>query len=194
MVMGSPALSMRRRVVMARRRVAWERRCAASMTWWELSARIGDRLVGGRVVEGGDDPVEVAQDLLVHLDQAGLAAGLGGGDELDDLRAVGAVLVPRRRWPRSANMPRSPALLAVVATAPDLERDAGGVLVVLLGGVVWMGTATVPAAEATQGGPGCCRSRCNCLYGHDHRVCWCVTNCVTITTYGNGLLWILRDV
>ena len=28
------------------------------------------------VVEGVDDAVEVAQDLLVHLGQAGLAAGL----------------------------------------------------------------------------------------------------------------------
>ena len=63
------------------------------MTWWELSARIGDLLAGLRVIlEGGDDSVEVAQDLLVHLDQPGLAAGLGGGDELDDLPAVGAVL------------------------------------------------------------------------------------------------------
>jgi hypothetical protein len=47
-------------------------------------------------------------------------------------------------------MPGSPALSAVVAAAPDLERDAGGVLVVLLGGAVWMGTATAPAAEATK--------------------------------------------
>jgi hypothetical protein len=47
-------------------------------------------------------------------------------------------------------MPRSPALSAVVATAPDLERDAGGVLVVLPGGTVSMGTATPPAAEATK--------------------------------------------
>jgi hypothetical protein len=27
----------------------------------------------------------------------------------------------------------------------------------------------------------------------DHRVRWCVTNCVTITAYGGGLPWILRD-
>jgi hypothetical protein len=25
------------------------------------------------------------------------------------------------------------------------------------------------------------------------RVCGCVTNCVTITTYDHGLSWILRD-
>jgi hypothetical protein len=35
-----------------------------------------------------------------------------------------------------------------VAPAPDLKRDAG-VLGVLLGGVVWMGAATAPAAQAT---------------------------------------------
>jgi hypothetical protein len=44
---------------------------------------------------------------------------------------------------------RGTALSAVVAAARDLERNAGGVLVVLLGDVVWMGTATTPAAEAT---------------------------------------------
>ena len=58
-----------------------------------LSARIGGIDPDGRVViEGGDDAVEVSEDLLVHLGQPGLAAGLGGGDELDDLTAVGAVL------------------------------------------------------------------------------------------------------
>jgi len=31
------------------------------------------------------------------------------------------------------------------------------------------------------------------VYSHDHRVCRCVTNCVTITTYDHGLRWILRD-
>jgi hypothetical protein len=36
-----------------------------------------------------------------------------------------------------------------VAAAPNLKRNADGVLVVLLGGVVWMGTATAPAAQAT---------------------------------------------
>jgi hypothetical protein len=36
------------------------------------------------------------------------------------------------------------------------------VLVVLLGGVVWMGTATAPAAQATSGSGWVCRSRCNC--------------------------------
>jgi hypothetical protein len=31
------------------------------------------------------------------------------------------------------------------------------------------------------------------VYGHDYRVCGCVTNCVTITTYYDGLPWILCD-
>src|SRR2546423_6357477 len=91
--MGRPALSIRRSAARARRRVVWERRRAAAMRWWELSARIGRLRVVSRVVrERGDDAVEVAQDLLVHLDQAGLAAGFGGGDDLQDLLAVGVVL------------------------------------------------------------------------------------------------------
>jgi hypothetical protein len=31
------------------------------------------------------------------------------------------------------------------------------------------------------------------VYGHDHRVCECVTNCVTITPDDHGLPCILRD-
>jgi hypothetical protein len=84
---------MRRSAATARRRVAWERRRAAAMTCWELSARIRHLpVVGGVVGERGDDPVEVAQNLPVHLGEAGLAAGLGGGDELDDLPPLGVVL------------------------------------------------------------------------------------------------------
>lgn len=48
-------------------------------------------------------------------------------------------------------MPRSPALSPVVASAPDLERDAGDVLVVLLGGAVWIALPPPRAAEATKG-------------------------------------------
>jgi hypothetical protein len=88
-----PVLSIRRTAARARRRVVWERRRAAATRCWELSARIGHLGAGGRVVgESGDDVVEVAQDLLVHLDQAGLAAGLGPGNDLQDLLAVGVVL------------------------------------------------------------------------------------------------------
>ncbi len=34
------------------------------------------------IVEGGDDAVQVVQDLTVHLGQTLLTAGFGGGDEL----------------------------------------------------------------------------------------------------------------
>src|SRR5690349_13510827 len=93
MVIGKPALSIRRMAARARRRVAWERRRAAATTWWELSARMGRLRAGGRVIgESGDDAVQIAQDLLVHLGQPGLPASLGSGDELDDLAAMDVVL------------------------------------------------------------------------------------------------------
>jgi hypothetical protein len=89
---------------------------------------------------------------------------------------------------------RSPALSAVVAGAPDLESGAGGVRVVLLGGVVWMGTATRACGTGHQvDQAGCAVHAAITVYGHNHHMCWCVTNCVTITTYDNGLPWILRD-
>jgi hypothetical protein len=40
---------------------------------------------------------------------------------------------------------------------------------------------------------GCAVRAAIAVYGRDHRVCWCVTNCVTITMYDDGLPWILRD-
>jgi hypothetical protein len=40
---------------------------------------------------------------------------------------------------------------------------------------------------------GCAVRAAIAVYGRDHRVCWCVTNCVTITTYDHGPPWILRD-
>lgn len=43
-------------------------------------------------MERGDDLVEVAEHLPVHLGQPLLAAGLGGGDDLDDLLALLVVL------------------------------------------------------------------------------------------------------
>ena len=46
----------------------------------------------GVVFECGDDVVEVAEDLLVHFDEAALSAGFGGGDDLHDLLAVLTVL------------------------------------------------------------------------------------------------------
>ena len=53
-----------------------------------------------------------------------------------------------------ANMPRSPALSARMATHLTLKRDAGGVLVVQLGGAVWMGTATMRLRHRPPRGPG----------------------------------------
>ena len=80
------------------------------------------------------------------------------------------------------------------AGAPDLQRDGGGVLVVLLGGVVGMGTATAPAAQATTWTRlNTAFTRQFAVYGNDHHVCGCVTNCVTITTHDHGFPWILRD-
>jgi hypothetical protein len=87
-----------------------------------------------------------------------------------------------------------PVLTAVVAGAPDLERDAGGVLVVLLGGAVWTGTVSAPALEAIKGTRlGVAFTLQFAVYGHDHRVNGCVTNCVTITTDDHGFPWILGD-
>jgi hypothetical protein len=51
---------------------------------------------------------------------------------------------------------------AGVAAAPALERDAGGVLVVLRGGAVWRGTATASAAKATKGTRLDVPFSCNC--------------------------------
>ena len=52
-----------------------------------MSAGIGDLWGCVVVVQAGDDVVEVGEDLLVHLGQPYLSAGLGGGDDLDDLLA-----------------------------------------------------------------------------------------------------------
>ena len=43
-------------------------------------------------VEGGDDAVQVGEHLPVHLGESLLATGLGGGDELQGLLALFAVL------------------------------------------------------------------------------------------------------
>jgi hypothetical protein len=57
------------------------------------------------------------------------------------------------------------------------------------------GVATAPAAEATKESRlGMAFTRQLPINGYDHRVCGCVTNCVTITTYHNELRWILGDV
>ena len=80
--MRCPALSIRRSAAVARRRVAVARRRAAATMWWELSARMRGLVLGrGGLLDFGDHPVEVGQDLLVHLDHAGLAVALGHVDQ-----------------------------------------------------------------------------------------------------------------
>jgi hypothetical protein len=59
-----------------------------------LSGRIGFRLWlrSALGLECCDDLGEVASDLPVHFGEAVLAAGFGGGDDLEDLLAVLVVL------------------------------------------------------------------------------------------------------
>lgn len=58
------------------------------MRWSSWATWVG---VAG-AVEAGDDPVEITEDLLVHLGQSLLTAGFGGGDDLQDLAAMLTVL------------------------------------------------------------------------------------------------------
>jgi hypothetical protein len=58
-----------------------------------LSGRIGGGFLRvAAALKGGDDLFEVAGDLLVHLCHPLLAAGLGGGDDLQGLLVLGPVL------------------------------------------------------------------------------------------------------
>jgi hypothetical protein len=78
---------------MALERVYSLRRRAASTMCWLLSARICGRLrLIGIGFQIGDDLLQVAQDLAVHLDHPRLAAGLCGGDDLQQLLALFVVL------------------------------------------------------------------------------------------------------
>jgi len=58
---------------------------AAAMTWWELSTRIGG-VLWLVFLDLADHAVQVAQDLLVHLDYAGVP--IAGGDVDEGERAV----------------------------------------------------------------------------------------------------------
>src|SRR4051812_27666310 len=79
-------------------------------------------------------------------------------------------------------MPRSAAL----AAAPDLKRDA---VCWVSYWAAWSGCALL--ARMPRGHlvdqAGCAIHPAIAVYGHDHGVYWCVTNCVTITTYDHGL-------
>src|SRR5690242_9413866 len=89
-----PAASSSRTARMALLRASSWRRLAAAISCAVLSARIGGpRPVGVcRGLERGDDLVEVAEHVPVHLGQPLLAAGFGGGEDLDDLLALLVVL------------------------------------------------------------------------------------------------------
>jgi len=79
---GCPALSIRRSAAMARRRVAVARRRAAATMWCELSARMrGVHALRRGLFDLADHPVEVVENLLVHLDHAGLPAAFGHIDQ-----------------------------------------------------------------------------------------------------------------
>jgi hypothetical protein len=69
------------------------------------------------------------------------------------------------------------AIIVDQSAESDPDRATSGAIIAV--------AADVPIRPPRScGGPG----------GHDHRLRWCVTNYVTITTYDHGLPWILRDV
>jgi len=88
-VMGSPVSCRAWSAVMARSRVAWARRRAASVRWWLLSARIDGVLWSGQLgivgvrcavlFELADDSVEFSEYHYVGLDHAELTVVLGDG-------------------------------------------------------------------------------------------------------------------
>jgi hypothetical protein len=101
-VTGSPLAARRRSAWMARSRVAWLRRRAAWTRKRLLSARTCGLLAeaGLRILAGlqlGDDPVQGAEHLLVHLDQAELPVGGGALEQPAGLLTLGAVLVEELR-------------------------------------------------------------------------------------------------
>jgi hypothetical protein len=79
---------MRRNAATARWRVCSVRRRAAAMTRWELSARIGG--LGWFVLfDLTDHPVQIGQNLLVHLGDAGVSFA---GGHLDKRECAAALL------------------------------------------------------------------------------------------------------
>src|SRR5215467_13252671 len=117
---------MRRRAVMARWRVCSARRRAAAMTWWVLSARIGGLVLRGVVLDLADHPVEVGEDLLVHLRDPGLAFAGGDLDEGEGSVALFAEL-GQELWAGQAGVGVRAALLywqAAVAVGQCLGGHA----------------------------------------------------------------------
>lgn len=83
--------------------------CRRTAAWESGSVRTGGllRLIAAAVLQCGDDLVEVAGDLPVHLGDASVAVRLGGGDDPQGLPPLIAVLreeldapEPQRRWNR----------------------------------------------------------------------------------------------
>ena len=93
-VTGVPARSSSRSAWTAFARVISCRRAAAAASGTGLSGRIGFGLLPAAAAvivwfEGGDDLVQVRGDLLVHLGDASVAGGFGGGNELQGGLALG---------------------------------------------------------------------------------------------------------
>src|SRR5271156_4586288 len=92
-VTGAPARSSSRSAWIALARVSSCRRAAAT-----ASGVAGSGCTGGCLLfiaagfERGDDLVQVRGDLLVHLGDAGVPGGFGGGDELQGCLFLGMVL------------------------------------------------------------------------------------------------------
>src|SRR5690348_1450814 len=88
-----PARSSSRRARIALARVSSCRRAAAAASGAGGSGRIdGCLLFLAAGLERGDDLAEVRGDLLVHLGDAGVPGGFGGGDELQGGMLLGLVL------------------------------------------------------------------------------------------------------
>src|SRR6516225_463041 len=87
-----PARSSSRIAWIALARVSSCRRLAAAARGAAASGHIGGTVLRVLVgLEGGDDPLEAAGDLLVHLRHPRLPAGLGRGDDLQGLLMLAAV-------------------------------------------------------------------------------------------------------
>src|ERR1022692_1927103 len=93
-VAGAPARSSSRSAWMALARVSSCRCAAAAASGLRSSACIRGRFLLVAVVgsQGGDDLVQVGGDLLVHLGDAGVPGGFGGGDELQGRLPLGVML------------------------------------------------------------------------------------------------------
>lgn len=90
-VIGVPLAASSRSARMALDRVSSWRCRAAAMMAALLSGRSRCVLIAGLAPERCDDLFEVPGDLPVHLGQPVLAAGFGGGDDLQDLVVMLAV-------------------------------------------------------------------------------------------------------